>query len=166
MDVLDRYLLLPAELQWMIYKMLPCRIQRAMNEENPYVLLQGHLPKCAELGHVECFDYCLKTEERKCIYACVVNFQLINRAIKNCRIDVLWWLRDFVSCFVSCDHGLECWSAAYDISRLPDTTEARQVIKYIQLPHNKWLFKEVHRILVLYPSREFALGGLTPLMSL
>lgn len=103
MDCLDIYLALPAEIRWMIYKMLPCKVQQVMElgyELNfracAASLYYGpnlfYLRRAVEMGHSKCVQYEYERDEWTLVCYLLSDVKLLFKAIKHCKCDMLEYL--------------------------------------------------------------------------
>lgn len=108
MDCLDIYLALPAEIRWMIYKMLPCKVQQVMElgyelkhracaaslyygrrpGEPNLVYLRG----AVAMGHIKCVQYEHERDDWSLVCYLLADIQLLLRAIEHCKCDMVEFL--------------------------------------------------------------------------
>lgn len=98
MDCLDIYLALPAELQWMIYQMLPCKVQQVMELGHELKVKNPPWPdaKCLEgaaaMGHVKCIQYEFERNSPRLVYLTICDHGLLHRAIEHLQVDMVEFL--------------------------------------------------------------------------
>lgn len=108
MDCLDIYLALPAEIRWMIYKMLPCKVQQVMElgyELNfrpcATSLYYGRRPGgpnlvylkgAVAMGHLKCVQYEYERDEWTLVCYLLSDVELLFQAIEHCKCDMLEYL--------------------------------------------------------------------------
>jgi len=135
MDVLDHYLALPAELQYMIYNMLPRCTQRAMDNE-PF---QSEFLDCVKQNHIGCVRHLIQTAEFNRLYYCMYDRQLLNWAVENRYSEMLKILvKGVVKRAAKCSHGF-CWSvAALHLEYMKDGDKKNLISKCIKqiIKHN------------------------------
>lgn len=120
MDVLDHYLALPAELQYMIYSMLPRCTQRAMDNE-PF---EGDFLDCVKQNHIGCVRHLIQTSDFNRIYYCIYDERLLNMAIYKRHSAMLKVLvEDVVKCAEPCGHGFDLTWAAREFERIKEGDE-------------------------------------------
>lgn len=107
MDCLDIFLALPAEIRWMIYKMLPCKVQQVMelgyeleHRACAASLYYGRRPGGPELeyltgaaamGHIKCLQYEFERNGWFLFYL-RHNIKVLHRAIDHCQPDTVKFL--------------------------------------------------------------------------
>lgn len=98
MDCLDIYLALPAELQWMIYQMLPCKVQQVMELGHELNGRRLHWPdpKClqgaAAMGHVKCIQYEFERNPPRLVFIAICDLGILHRAIEQLQADAVEFL--------------------------------------------------------------------------
>lgn len=128
MDVLDYYLALPAELQWMIYNMLPRCTQRAIDNE-PF---EGDFLDCVKQNHIGCARHLIQTADFNRLYYCVYDKQLLNWAVENRYSEMLGILvEDLVKPAAKCDHGFSWSVAALHLEYMKDGDEKKLISECI-----------------------------------
>lgn len=131
MDVLDRYLALPAELQWMIYNMLPCCVQRVIDDERE-LTIEEDLLNCARRNHVGCVLHLVQTREFNRIYYCMYDKCLLNRVIEDRYFDLLLILVEHVvKRAEKGSHGFSYAFAAVELETIPEGSEKEVVMKCV-----------------------------------
>jgi hypothetical protein len=130
MDVLDHYVALPAELQWMIYNMLPRCAQRAMDNE-PF---EGDFLECAKQNHVGCVRHLIQTTDFNEIYDCIYDNCLLNYAVKECYPELLrLFVEEIIKKAPPCNnHNLSTFYLRNDLLQMPNTAKSHQVIEYVK----------------------------------
>jgi hypothetical protein len=138
MDVLDRYLALPAELQWMIYNILPRCTQRAMDNK-PF---EGDFLDCVEQNHIGCVRHLIQTSDFNKLYYCMYDERLLNLAIFK-RYSAMFKLlvEDVVKCAEPCGHGFDFKWATAEFERMKEGDEKEIFREYIeQIVEHGWHF--------------------------
>jgi hypothetical protein len=108
MDCLDIYLALPAEIRWMIYKMLPCKVQQVMElgyelnfracasskyyGRRPGGLNLFYLRRAVAMGHLKCVQYEYERDEWLLVCYLLSDVKLLFKAIQHCKCDMLEYL--------------------------------------------------------------------------
>lgn len=128
MDVLDRYLALPAELQYIIYNMLPRCTQRAMDNE-PF---QGDFLDCVKQDHIGCVRHLIQTTDFNRIYYCIYDERLLNWAIERRHLAMLKTLvEDVVKHAERCDHGFSYYDAQCHLQQMKDGIEKKLICEVV-----------------------------------
>ena len=107
MDCLDIFLALPAEIRWMIYKMLSCKVQQVMElgyelkcracaaslyyGRRPGGPELEYLTGAAAMGHIKCLQYELERNNWFLFYL-RHNIKVLHRAIEHCQVDMVKFL--------------------------------------------------------------------------
>lgn len=115
----------------MIYKMLPCSLQRMIDDE-PELSVDADVINCCKKGHTACVQYLVQTRDFNRIYYCMFDKHLLNQAIENRHLELFKFLvDDVVKNAKQCRHGFHLFFALKELNDMVEGAEKDVLREYI-----------------------------------